>query len=33
MGAVGRRGLSRLFLGDTASQTLRRSEIPLLIRS
>ncbi len=33
MGAVGRRGLSRLFLGDTASTTLSRSGIPLLIRS
>lgn len=33
MGAVGRRGLSRLFLGDTASRTLGRSGIPLLIRS
>ena len=33
MGAVGRRGLSRLFLGDTASKTLGRSRIPLLIRS
>lgn len=33
MGAVGRRGLSRLLLGDTASSMLQRSEIPLLIRS
>lgn len=33
MGAVGRRGLSRLFLGDTASKALGRSDIPLLIRS
>jgi nucleotide-binding universal stress UspA family protein len=33
MGAVGRRGLSRLLLGDTASSMLERSEIPLLIRS
>ncbi|MDG1361229.1 MAG: universal stress protein [Phycisphaerales bacterium] len=33
MGAVGRRGLSRLFLGDTASNTLGRSKVPLFIRS
>ena len=33
MGAVGRRGLSRLFLGDTASNTLGRSRVPLFIRS
>ena len=33
MGAVGRRGLSRLLLGDTASSMLARSDIPLLIRS
>ena len=33
MGAVGRRGLSRLFLGDTASLALEQSGIPLLIRS
>ncbi len=33
MGAVGRRGLSRLLLGDTASAMLTRSDVPLLIRS
>ncbi len=32
LGAVGRRGLSRLLAGDTASAMLARSEVPLLLR-
>ena len=32
MGAVGRRGLSRLLAGDTASSLLETSSVPLFLR-
>ena len=32
MGAVGRRGLSRLLAGDTASRMLEKSTLPLFLR-